>query len=104
MEDSSLELAELGGFPGPYIKDFYRAIGGSVGLAKRFAGTRAIAKSAICHLYRFGLPIGEFVTEIHGTIAPDQRGSEVHTGMRMFSFRIRKRKRKRKRKLKMTKH
>ncbi len=31
MEDSSLELAELGGFPGPYIKDFYKAIGGSAG-------------------------------------------------------------------------
>jgi inosine triphosphate pyrophosphatase len=73
IEDSSLELAELGGFPGPYIKDFYKAIGGSEGLAKRYAGSRAIAKSGIV-ISRFGLPIGEFVTEIHGTIAPDQRG------------------------------
>jgi len=73
MEDSSLELAELGGFPGPYIKDFYKAIGGSVGLAKRFAGTRALIKSGIV-IYRFGLPIREFTSQVTGTISPEPRG------------------------------
>lgn len=83
MEDSSLELAELGGFPGPYIKDFYKAIGCSAGLAKRFAGTRALIKSGIV-IYRFGLPIGEFTAEIAGTIAPDQRGSESYGYANVF--------------------
>lgn len=83
MEDSSLELAELGGFPGPYIKDFYKAIGGSTGLAKQFAGTRAIAKSGII-IYRFGLPIGEFVTEIPGTIASEPRGHESYGYANVF--------------------
>ena len=83
IEDSSMELAELGGFPGPYIKDFYKAIGGSQGLAKRYAGSLAIIKSGIV-ISRFGLPIGEFVTEISGTISPDQRGSESYGYANVF--------------------
>lgn len=74
MEDSSMELAELGGFPGPYIKDFYKVIGGSWGLAKRYAGTRAIIKSGII-VSRHGLIIGEYITEVHGSIASEPRGS-----------------------------
>jgi inosine/xanthosine triphosphate pyrophosphatase family protein len=74
MEDSSMELAELGGFPGPYIKDFYSAIGGSKGLAKRYAGSRAIIKSGII-VSRHGLIIGEYITEVHGSIASEPRGS-----------------------------
>jgi len=74
MEDSSMELFELGGFPGPYIKDFYKTIGGSRGLAKRYAGTRAIIKSGII-VSQFGLIIGEYITDVHGTIASEPRGS-----------------------------
>ena len=46
VDDTSLEIEELGGFPGPYIKDFVKTLG-LKNIAKKFDGTNA---KTICNL------------------------------------------------------
>lgn len=74
VEDAGLELAALGGFPGPFVK-FWEQLGGLRSICRALDGSPDRAASAVCVLALRG-PDGLVVVEgrIDGTIAPEPRG------------------------------
>jgi len=67
VDDTSLEIEDLGGFPGPYIKDFVKTFG-LKNIAQKFNNTRA---KTICNIgftrdgVNFLFGYGEVVGKIH---------------------------------------
>jgi non-canonical purine NTP pyrophosphatase (RdgB/HAM1 family) len=74
VEDTSLELAGLGGFPGPLIRWLLVSVGpeGICRIAKSFDNSRATARCLICATDGAAEVFGEGVVE--GAIAPSPRG------------------------------
>lgn len=75
VEDSSLHLECLGGFPGPLIKWLLQAVGhsGIAVLVQKYGNTRATVKTIIGYSDRRDIHF--FVGELHGSIVPP-RGKE----------------------------
>lgn len=75
VEDAGLELAALGGFPGPFVK-FWEQLGGLGSICRALDGAATRAASAVCVLALCG-PDGLVVVEgrIDGAIAQAPRGS-----------------------------
>ncbi len=75
VEDTSLELAGLGGFPGPLIRWLLASVGpeGICRIAGCFDDRRATARCLICATDGSVDVFGEGVVE--GTIAPSPRGA-----------------------------
>jgi len=74
VEDTSLELAGLGGFPGPLIRWLLVSVGpeGICRISGCFDNRRATARCLICATDGTAEVFGEGVVE--GTIAPSPRG------------------------------
>lgn len=74
VEDTSLELAGLGGFPGPLVKWLLSSVGaeGICKVAECFEDARATARCLICATDGDTEVFGEGVVE--GSIAPSPRG------------------------------
>ena len=74
VEDTSLELTGLGGFPGPLIRWLLVSVGaeGICTIAASFDDVRATARCLICATDGAAEVFGEGVVE--GTIAPSPRG------------------------------
>jgi len=74
VEDTSLELAGLGGFPGPLIRWLLVSVGpeGICRIANSFDDVRATARCLICATDGAAEVFGEGVVE--GAIAPSPRG------------------------------
>lgn len=74
VEDTALELAGLGGFPGPLIRWLLASVGppGICRIASCFSNTGAIARCLVCASDGSDEVIGEGVVE--GSIAPEPRG------------------------------
>lgn len=75
VEDTSLELAGLGGFPGPLIRWLLVSVGpeGICKISDSFDNRRATARCLICATDGSVEVFGEGVVE--GTIAPSPRGA-----------------------------
>jgi non-canonical purine NTP pyrophosphatase (RdgB/HAM1 family) len=75
VEDTSLELAGLGGFPGPLIRWLLVSVGpeGICRIANSFGDVRATARCLICATDGAAEVFGEGVVE--GAIAPSPRGN-----------------------------
>jgi inosine triphosphate pyrophosphatase len=81
VDDTSLHFEELNGFPGPYIRDFLRAIP-SVEMGKKFVGGRV---SLACRLAVMRSP-GDVVLgkgEVFGTVV---KPKEIDPGIREFDI------------------
>jgi non-canonical purine NTP pyrophosphatase (RdgB/HAM1 family) len=74
VEDTSLEMAGLGGFPGPLIRWLLVSVGpeGICRIVNSFDDVRATARCLICATDGVAEVFGEGVVE--GTIAPSPRG------------------------------
>ena len=74
VEDTSLELAGLGGFPGPLIKWLLESVGpeGICRISVCFADTGATARCLVCAYDGVAEVFGEGVVE--GSIGPQPRG------------------------------
>jgi XTP/dITP diphosphohydrolase len=74
VEDAGLELACLGGFPGPFIK-YWEKLGGLVSICRALDGFWSRSATAVCVL-GVASESGVRVVEgrVAGTIAPEPRG------------------------------
>ncbi len=74
VEDTSLELAGLAGFPGPLVRWVLATVGaaGISRLARSFGDLRATARCIACATDGVDEVLGE--GEVHGTIAEKARG------------------------------
>jgi non-canonical purine NTP pyrophosphatase (RdgB/HAM1 family) len=74
VEDTGLELAGLGGFPGPLIRWLLASVGaaGLCRITAAFADSRAVARCLVCAADRSDIVIGEGVVD--GSIAAEPRG------------------------------
>jgi non-canonical purine NTP pyrophosphatase (RdgB/HAM1 family) len=74
VEDAGLELAALGGFPGPFIK-YWEKLGGLDSLCRALTGFDSRAATAVCAL-AVATPSGIAVVEgrVAGSIAQAPRG------------------------------
>ena len=74
VEDTGLELAGLGGFPGPLVRWLLASVGpeGICKIASCFEDPRAIARCMVCATDGSHHVFGEGVVE--GTVAHDPRG------------------------------
>jgi len=82
VDDVSVHVGELNGFPGPYMKDFFKCFTPEE-MGKKFAGTRI---SATC---RLGLCRGEgdiVITEgtFHGKIIPPKNNEHLGRYFELF--------------------
>jgi non-canonical purine NTP pyrophosphatase (RdgB/HAM1 family) len=74
VEDTSLELAGLGGFPGPLVRWLLSSVGpgGICQIAHCFDEPRATVRCAVCATDGADEILGTGI--VHGTIAPEPRG------------------------------
>lgn len=77
VEDTSLHLDALSGFPGPLIKWFLHSIGndGLTSIAEKFSNTKATAKTWIGYAAVDG-SIHFFEGSVSGTIVPARGGTQ----------------------------
>ena len=75
VEDTSLELAGLGGFPGPLVRWMLSTVGpaGIARVAHAFADPRAVARCLACAVDGAEEVFGP--GEVRGVIAPSPRGT-----------------------------
>ena len=82
VDDTSLHFEVLGGFPGPYIRDFFKALK-PFEMAERFAGSRvsAISRIGICRA-EDDVIIGE--GSVHGVVVSDENKDDKGTEFDLF--------------------
>jgi len=76
VDDTSIEIAELGGFPGPYMKDFSKAVSIN-GIGKKFEGSAVKSVSLIGVMFSpYEYVIGKGETSGHIVQATENRPPE----------------------------